>query len=236
LGTTNSTAFDDLVGLGKIAKEYNIWLHVDAAYAGTAFICPEFRYLLNGVEFADSFSMNPHKWLNVNFDCCLMWIKERKYLIDALSITPEYLRSDVYYKGLVTDYRDWQIPLGRSFRSLKLWFVLRTYGLSNLREIVRNHVELAKVFERIVQSDERFEVFCKTVLGLVCFRIKNQSEEMHKKLVDQIQADGRIFLISTKIDGETVIRFAICHPGQTEQDIHYAWNVILEQYSKIINQ
>jgi glutamate/tyrosine decarboxylase-like PLP-dependent enzyme len=233
LGTTNSTAFDNLKEIGEIANKYNIWLHVDAAYAGTAFICPEFRHFLRGVELVDSFSMNPHKWMCVNFDCSLMWVKERKYLINALSITPEYLRSEVYHKGLVTDYRDWQIPLGRSFRSLKLWFVLRMYGLDNLREIIRNHIRLAKLFESLVTKDDRFELFCESSMGLVCFSVKNWSEEKHKQLVDSIQKDGRIFLISTKIEEKPVIRFAICHPGQTEDDIYFAWKVILEQYSII---
>uniref|UniRef100_UPI00398F8872 aromatic-L-amino-acid decarboxylase isoform X3 n=1 Tax=Pristiophorus japonicus TaxID=55135 RepID=UPI00398F8872 len=137
LGTTPSCAFDNIMELGPICNSENIWMHIDAAYAGSAFICPEFRPLLNGVEFSDSFNFNPHKWLLVNFDCSAMWVKKRSALIGAFKMDPLYLKHDHQDSGLITDYRHWQIPLGRRFRSLKMWFVLRLYGVKGLQEHIR---------------------------------------------------------------------------------------------------
>ncbi|KAJ6728964.1 hypothetical protein OIU85_019937 [Salix viminalis] len=180
VGTTSSTAVDPLLALGKIAKNNGIWFHVDAAYAGSACICPEYRCYIDGVEEADSFNMNAHKWLLTNFDCSALWVKfpplenenwggillefeDRNALIQALSTNPEYLKNKASQANMVVDYKDWQIPLGRRFRSLKLWMVLRLYGLENLQCYIRNHINLAKYFEGLVAADSRFEVFVDMV-------------------------------------------------------------------------
>ncbi|XP_075508302.1 tyrosine decarboxylase 2 isoform X3 [Primulina tabacum] len=158
IGTTSSTAVDPLLALGKIAKSNGLWFHVDAAYAGSACICPEFRPYLDGVEEADSFNMNAHKLFLTNFDCSALWVKERNALIQSLSTKAEYLENKAYQENMVVDYKDWQIPLGRRFRSLKLWMVFRLYGLENLQVYIRNRIELARKFEDLVKNDARFEV------------------------------------------------------------------------------
>ncbi|XP_026421051.1 tyrosine decarboxylase 1-like isoform X2 [Papaver somniferum] len=158
VGTTSSTAVDPLSSLGKIAKDNELWFHIDAAYAGSACICPEYRQYLDGVEEADSFNMNTHKWFLTNFDCSLLWVKDRSALIQSLSTKPEYLKNKASEVNMVLDFKDWQIPLGRRFRSLKLWMVLRLYGLENLQCYIRNHIKLAKHFEDLVAADSRFEV------------------------------------------------------------------------------
>ena len=135
LGTTNTCAFDNLAEIGPVANQNNLWLHVDAAYAGSAFICPEFRDKMAGIEYADSFNMNPHKWLLVNFDCSTLWFKDASHVVDSFSVDPVYLKHEM--QGKVPDYRHWQIPLGRRFRSLKMWFVFRTYGVKGLRQHIR---------------------------------------------------------------------------------------------------
>ncbi|XP_069768338.1 aromatic-L-amino-acid decarboxylase isoform X3 [Narcine bancroftii] len=178
LGTTSSCSFDNIMELGPICNSENIWMHIDAAYAGSSFICPEFRPLLNGVEFSNSFNFNPHKWLLVNFDCSAMWVKKRSELIGAFKMDPLYLKHDHQDSGLITDYRHWQIPLGRRFRSLKMWFVFRLYGVKGLQEHIRKQVDLAHEFESLVHQDERFEIIGDVVLGLVCFRIKIQFFEL----------------------------------------------------------
>jgi aromatic-L-amino-acid decarboxylase len=172
LGTTSSGAFDPIEGIAEITQKYKIWLHVDAAWAGAAFVCPEYQHHLKGIDGADSFDFNPHKWLRVNFDCSAMYVVDRQWLIKALSITPEYLRSREYESGFVSDYRDWQVPLGRRFRSLKLWFVMRMYGSEALREHIRSHCRQAQLFADLVIGDDRFELFCPRSLSLVCFRLK----------------------------------------------------------------
>lgn len=172
LGTTSSGAFDPLLETGQVCREFDVWLHVDAAWAGSAFICCEYRPLLDGVELADSFDFNPHKWLLTNFDCSTMWVQEKKWLLDSLSLTPEYLRSKEYDAGLVEDYRDWQIPLGRRFRSLKLFFTLRMFGKQALQEHIRNHCRLAARFAQWVSKDPNFEIVTQPSLSLVCFRLK----------------------------------------------------------------
>nr|CAH7741754.1 unnamed protein product [Callosobruchus chinensis] len=149
LGTTSSCAFDRLDELGPVCNEYNLWLHIDAAYAGSAFVCPEYRYLMAGVEKADSFNFNPHKWLLVNFDCSAMWLKDPSWLVNAFNVDPLYLKHE--QQGSAPDYRHWQIPLGRRFRALKLWFVLRLYGVENLQAHIRKQIGLAHYFESLVR-------------------------------------------------------------------------------------
>uniref|UniRef100_A0A8C4Z105 Aromatic-L-amino-acid decarboxylase n=1 Tax=Gadus morhua TaxID=8049 RepID=A0A8C4Z105_GADMO len=227
LGTTPSCAFDKITELGPLCNAENIWMHIDAAYAGSSFICPEFRPLLDGVEFADSFNFNPHKWLLVNFDCSAMWVKKRTDLIGAFKLDPVYLKYDNQESGLVTDYRHWGIPLGRRFRSLKLWFVFRMYGQSGLQAYIRKHVELAKVFETMVKKDKRFEICAEVVLGLVCFRLKG-SDELNEALLKEMTHLGRIHLVPCKLRGRFVLRFAVCGRTTELRHVQEAWTHITE--------
>jgi aromatic-L-amino-acid decarboxylase len=158
IGTTSSNAIDPIRAIGRICREQGLWLHVDGAMAGTAALCPEFRHFQDGLDLADSYCFNPHKWMFTNFDCDCFYVADRKTLIQALSILPEYLRNQATESGAVIDYRDWQIPLGRRFRALKLWFVIRHYGVEGLRHHVRGHVALAQEFAGWVQAEPHFEL------------------------------------------------------------------------------
>lgn len=174
LGSTGTCAIDDLAGIAEIAKDFpDLWIHVDAAYAGSALVCPEYQHLCPPIAAFDSFNFNLHKWLLVNFDCSAFYIRRRKDLMDTYSVTPSYLRNPLSDQGLVTDYRDWQIPLGRRFRSLKVWFVLRTYGASGLRKFIRTHVKLGEYFGELLTSrKDIFSVTTAPAFGLVTFQIK----------------------------------------------------------------
>jgi aromatic-L-amino-acid decarboxylase len=173
LGSTATCAIDDLEGIAALAQEYpDIWIHVDAAYAGSALICPEYQHLCKPLSSFDSFNFNLHKWLLVNFDCSAFFIKKRRDLTDTYTLTPAYLRNEYTDKGLVTDYRDWQIPLGRRFRSLKVWFVLRSYGASGLRAFIRKHVKLGEYFHALLGSrPELFTVVTGPAFGLTTFHV-----------------------------------------------------------------
>ncbi|XP_074841579.1 aromatic-L-amino-acid decarboxylase [Carettochelys insculpta] len=225
LGTTSCCSFDKLLELGPICNKENIWMHVDAAYAGSAFICPEFQHLLNGVEFADSFNFNPHKWLLVNFDCSAMWVKKRSDLTNAFKLDPLYLQHSHQESGLVTDYRHWQIPLGRRFRSLKMWFVFRMYGVKGLQEYIRKHVKLAHEFENLVLQDKRFEICAEVTLGLVCFRLKGSSE-LNEALLKSINDARKIHLVPCHLREKFVLRFAICSRTVESVHVQLAWQHI----------
>ena len=185
-----------------------MWLHVDAAFSGSACICPEFRYLLDGVELATSFNFNPHKWLLVNFDCSAFWVRDKQALIQALSVLPEYLKNDATASGAVTDFRDWQIPLGRRFRALKLWFVLRSYGVHAIQERIRAHVQWASLFENWLHEDDRFEVVSPRVLSLVVFRAQG-SDDFNSRLLQKLNATGKAYLTHTSVNGRFAIRLAV---------------------------
>ncbi|KAM3929796.1 aromatic-L-amino-acid decarboxylase isoform 1-T2 [Leptodactylus fuscus] len=233
LGTTSSCSFDNLMELGPVCNKENIWLHVDAAYAGSAFICPEFRYLMKGIEFADSFNFNPHKWLLVNFDCSTFWVKKRSDLIGAFKIDPVYLQHDQQESGLVTDYRHWQIPLGRRFRSLKLWFVLRMYGVKGLQDHIRKHIRLAQEFLEFVQNDDRFEICAPAILGLVCFRLKG-SNELNKSLLQKINNLKKIHLVPCCLQDKFILRFAVCARTVESKHIVCAWKHIEELATELL--
>jgi aromatic-L-amino-acid decarboxylase len=228
VGTTSSTAIDPVRAIGEVCRRHGVWLHVDAAYAGSACVCPEFRHIIDGVELADSFCFNPHKWLLTNFDCSLLWTSDRKSLTGALSITPEYLKNAASQAGAVIDYRDWQIPLGRRFRALKLWFVMRHYGLEGLRAHIREGVRLAALFESLVRADARFEVAAERTLGLVCFRlVGGEAETRNKRLLGASNGGGRIYLTHTVLPGVGyVLRMAIGGTFTREEDVRRAWDVI----------
>ncbi|KAJ2353758.1 hypothetical protein GGF43_003420 [Coemansia sp. RSA 2618] len=212
-GTTNTAAIDDLPGIADVAATENLWLHVDAAYAGAALVCPEFRPLARGIERADSFNFNPHKWMLTNFDCSALWVADATHLVKALSIEREYLPRVKGSASFVKDYRNWQLPLGRRFRALKLWFVMRMYGASGIRAHIRKHVEQAKWLEEQFLTDGRFEIMAPVVFGLVVFRIKpsvipetagDAQQAVNKanaELVKRINEDGRVFLVGTKLRG-----------------------------------
>jgi len=223
LGTTNSCAFDALDECASVSKAFNLWTHVDAAYAGSAFICPEYRYLMKGIEEADSFNFNPHKWLLVNFDCSAMWLKEPNWIVNAFNVDPLYLKHDM--QGSAPDYRHWQIPLGRRFRALKLWFVLRLYGQENLQTYIRRHCAFAKYFEKLCLSDQRFEIVAKVQMGLVCFRLKGIND-LNELLLKKINSRGNIHLVPSKIGDIYFLRLAICSRFTKETDIDFSWNEI----------
>ena len=211
VGTTSSNALDPLPAIGAICRDNGLWFHVDAAMSGTAALCPEFRYIQDGIEFADSYTFNPHKWMFTNFDCNCFYVADRRALIDTLSILPEYLRNQATESGAVFDYRDWHIPLGRRFRSLKLWFVIRHYGVEGLQYHVRRHIELAQKFAEWVKQDERFEIVAPAPLNLVCFRHRG-SDESNQLLMDRLNRSGDLYLTHTRLNDRLTLRFCV---GQT---------------------
>uniref|UniRef100_A0A3Q3DFH1 Aromatic-L-amino-acid decarboxylase n=1 Tax=Hippocampus comes TaxID=109280 RepID=A0A3Q3DFH1_HIPCM len=238
LGTTASCAFDHISELGPICNEQNIWMHVDAAYAGSAFICPEFRPLLNGIEFADSFNLNPHKWLLVNFDCSAMWVKKRQDMIGAFKVEPLYLRHENQESGRFISPElgyHWQIPLGRRFRSLKMWFVFRMYGLQGLQAHIRKQVGLAKEFESLVRADKRFEICADVIMGLVCFRLKG-SNELNQNLLKRITKRREIHLVPCHLTGRFVLRFAICSRTTESHHIREAWRHITQLTFELLQE
>ena len=229
VGTTSTTAIDPLRAIGEVCAREAVWLHVDAAFAGAACICPEFRWMIDGVALADSFVFNPHKWLLTNFDCSGLWVRDRRALIDALSITPEYLRNAASEAGAVIDYRDWQIPLGRRFRSLKLWFVMRHYGVEGLRAYIREHMRIAAVFEGLVRGDDRFEVVMPRTLSLVCFALK-AGDDANKRLLATLNESGKLLLTHTVVPvrgaKRYVLRMAMGGARMEEHHVREAWAFI----------
>jgi aromatic-L-amino-acid/L-tryptophan decarboxylase len=228
VGTTSSNALDPLQAIGAICRENKLWFHVDAAMSGTAALCPEFRYIQQGIEFADSYTFNPHKWMFTNFDCNCFYVADRRSLINALSILPEYLRNQATESGTVIDYRDWHIPLGRRFRSLKLWFVLRHYGIEGLQFHVRRHVELAQQFLEWVRHDDRFEITAPAPLNLVCFRHR-ESEEANEKLMNRLNASGDIYLTHTRLRGKFTLRLCVGQTNTERRHVERAWQRIQEE-------
>ena len=227
VGTTSSLAIDPIEEIAEICQEFGVWLHVDAAMAGTAALCEEFRYLNSGLERVDSYCFNPHKWMITNFDCSCFYVADREPLIRALSVMPDYLRNDVSDSGAVVDYRDWQIPLGRRFRSLKLWFVIRRYGTQYLSGLVRKHISLAERFANWVIADPRFELSVPRQLNLVCFR-KKGSDESNKRLERKLNESGDLFLTSTRLYDKHVLRFCVGQANTHIRHVEAAWKKIVE--------
>ena len=234
LGTTSTGAFDPLEAIGAAVENAapGAWLHVDAAWAGAACVCPEHRAMLAGVERADSFNFNPHKWLLTTFDCSALWVRDRAPVLDALSITPEYLRNKASDAGAVIDYRDWQIPLGRRFRALKLWFVLRGLGAEGLRSHIRQSIALAQDFESRLRGDDRFEIATPRSLALICFRLRGEDART-ERLLDALNATGEVFFTHTRIPdpgrpGATryVIRAAIGGVWTRAEHVNRAWRLL----------
>ncbi len=225
VGTTSAGAVDPLPAIGRICREERVWLHVDAAMAGTAALCPEFRPLFEGLELADSYCFNPHKWMFTNFDCDCFWVARRADLIGALSILPEYLRNQPSESGSVIDYRDWQVPLGRRFRALKLWLVIRFYGAEGLRHHVREHVALAQQFAGWVKDSSDFELAAPAPLNLVCFRHRG-GDEATQRIMDRLNASGELYLTHTRLDGRLTLRLSIGATTTQARHVQAAWEKI----------
>ncbi len=223
VGTTSSLAVDPVAALAAVVADRGVWLHVDGAMAGSAAVCPELRWVNDGLDRADSYAFNPHKWLFTNFDCTCFWVADRGALLDALSVLPEYLRNDATSSGAVIDYRDWQVPLGRRFRALKLWFVIRHYGAEGLAHHVRRHVELAAGLVDRVEADERFVLAAPPRLGLVCLRHVD-GDDATQALLDAVNASGEQYLTHTRLDGRLVIRVSIGQTHTEEGHVRALWD------------
>lgn len=232
LGTTGSTAVDPLYEISAICQKYNLWLHVDAAYAGSALILPEYRWMIKGVERADSFVFNPHKWLFTNFDCSAYFVKDKETLIRTFEILPEYLKT--LSDNKVNNYCDWGIPLGRRFRALKLWFVIRNYGVKGLQEKLRYQISIAQKLENEIEQENDFEILATVTLNVICFRYKpeGKSDEelnsINENLLHTVNSTGKIYFTHTKLNGKYTLRLVIGQTNVTEKHINNAWKLIKE--------
>ncbi|CAN6299511.1 unnamed protein product [Urochloa humidicola] len=228
VGTTGLGAVDPVRELGEVARRHGMWLHVDAAYAGSAAVCPEFCGYLDGAELADSVSMNPHKWFLTNNDCCCLWVANPRELTAALSTDPEYLRNvgTTAIGTTAIDYKDWQISISRRFRAIKLWVVLRRYGAAGLRAHIRRHVTAAKWFERAVEADQRFEVVVPRKFSLVCFRLRTLDDDVNRELLAAVNESGRAFMTHFVVDGRFVIRLAVGGAMTEMQHVMDVWDLL----------
>jgi len=233
LGTTSSTAIDPVEKIAAICNKYNIWLHIDGAYAGTALILPEFRWMIKGIEKADSFVFNPHKWMFTNFDCSAYFVKDKEPLLRTFEILPEYLRTTT--RGKVNDYRDWGVQLGRRFRALKLWFVIRNFGVEGLQEKIRLHIGLADHFAKLVENHPEFEVLAPHPFSVVCFRYipegLNDPERinaLNEMLLKSINKTGKAYITHTRLSGKYTLRMVIGQTNVTMQHVDAAWEMICD--------
>ncbi len=225
IGSTSSHAIDPVRAIAEICGQHGLWLHIDAAAAGPAALCPEYRWIHDGVELADSYSFNPHKWMFTNFDCNCFYVRDRQALISALGIMPEYLRNAATESGQVFDYRDWQIPLGRRFRALKLWFVLRWYGLDGLRAHLRRHIELTQRFRAWVEADPNLVVAAPAPLNLVCFR-HIAGDEASERVLNAVNESGHAYLTHTRLSGAYVLRMSIGAIASEAEHVEAAWRLV----------
>ncbi len=218
VGTTATTAIDPVPAIGEIADQHNLWFHVDAAYAGSAMICEEFRHHQDGLELVDSYTFNPHKWLATNFDCSVFWVADRKPLIDTLSINPPYLANAVSNTGDVIDYRDWQVPLGRRFRALKLWWVLRSFGAEGLRKRIRANVRQARTLADWITTQPQLTLIAPAPFALVCFAHVD-GDEATQRLLDSLNSDGSVYLLGSVINQQAFIRVSIGSTWTTDYHV-----------------
>ena len=236
IGTTGCTAIDPLAEIAHVCEEFRTWLHVDAAFAGTALLLPEYRWMIKGIEKADSFVFNPHKWMFTNFDCSAYFVKDKETLIRTFEILPEYLKTG--NRGLVNDYRDWGIQLGRRFRALKLWFVIRSFGVVQLQEKIREHIGIARWFEKQVTEHPDFEILAPVTLSVVCFRfipdgindLENHNR-INETLMKQLNATGKLFLTHTKLNGKFTLRMSVAGTLTEQRHVEKAWELIKETAS-----
>ncbi|KAJ2663159.1 hypothetical protein IWW48_001480 [Coemansia sp. RSA 1200] len=245
-GTTNTNAIDDIDGIAKVAAVEDMWLHVDAAYAGAALACPEFRSYAVGMDHADSISTSPHKWMLVNLSFTALWVADSAMLKYAMSMDKEYIQRTENTTSFIREYCDWQLPMSRRFRALKLWFVLRMHGVSGVRRHIRTHVEYAKWLEQQLLADGRFEIVAPVIFGLVVFRIKPQTlakdadtavvNQANRRLVEYIKNDGRVFLIGVEIKKTFVVRAAVGSTFVIKQNVELLLNVITELTSRIVSE
>ena len=225
VGTTSSNAMDPLSEIGRICRDEGLWFHVDGAMSGTAALCPEYRYIHDGLELADSYCFNPHKWMFTNFDCDCFYVADRENLIKTLSVLPEYLRNKATESGAVIDYRDWHVPLGRRFRALKLWFVIRYYGVDGLRHHIRRHIKLAQDFAKWIEESDDFELAAPAPLNLVCFRHK-AGDAFSQRLLDRLNQSGNLYLTHTTLAEQYVLRFCVGQTHTEEHHVSQAWRQI----------
>lgn len=231
IGTTSSTAIDPIGEIGEICQKYHCWHHIDASYAGTALLLPEMRWMNKGIESADSFVFNPHKWMLTHFDCSAYFVRDKNALIQTFSILPEYLKTQE--DKLVNNYRDWGIPLGRKFRALKLWFVLRSYGLEGMRSKLRLDISLGQWLKETIESTDHFEVVAPVPLNLVCFRLKPAGfndeiflNQLNQQLLTRLNNSGKILLTQTVLDGKYIIRMVAGSTHSKKEDLEKGWQMI----------
>ncbi|MFU8843182.1 MAG: pyridoxal phosphate-dependent decarboxylase family protein [Bacteroidales bacterium] len=241
LGTTGSTAIDPLQPISEIAAKYRLWLHVDAAYAGTALILDEFKWMIEGINNVDSFVINPHKWMMTNFDCSAYFVKDREALIKTFSINPEYLKTKT--SGMVNDYRDWGIQLGRRFRALKLWFVIRSFGVEGLRERLRSHIEIAKLLASSIDHHPDYEIVAPGTMNLVCFRYKpigitNEQilNKLNERLLHTLNDSGKLYLSHTKLNGKFTLRMVVGQTRANKDFVMEAWRHIGHTAENVLHQ
>jgi len=238
LGTTGTLAIDPLQPMAKICKKYDLWLHVDAAFAGTALVLPEQRGMIRGIEQVDSFVFNPHKWMFTNFDCSAYFVKDTESLVSTFEILPEYLKTGTH--GKVKDYRDWGVQLGRRFRALKLWFVIRDFGVEGIRQKVQDHIDWARELGEQIQSEPGFELLDPQHLSLVCFRYRPKNvkssdavNKLNMALMQKINESGRIYLTHTRVSGLVTLRMVIAQTHVTRKHVQDAWYLIRQTAMKM---
>ena len=240
IGTTGTTAVDPISDIGLICSKYKVWFHIDAAYAGTALVLPEYRWMIDGISRADSFVFNPHKWMFTHFDCTAYFVKDSEALVRTFEILPEYLKT--FSRGKVKDYRDWGIPMGRRFRALKLWFVIRNYGVSGIQDRLRSHISIAEKLEGWIADDNNFELLSRRLFNVVCFRYNPKSgkevqdlNQMNEQLEKELNASGKIFLTHTKVEGDYTLRMVV---GQTYVELSHvetAWKLIQKTAASLLS-
>ncbi|SDD28288.1 aromatic-L-amino-acid decarboxylase [Algoriphagus faecimaris] len=238
LGTTSSTAVDPIDEITQITQKYGLWHHIDAAFAGTALLLPEFQHLIQGHQGADSYVFNPHKWMFTNFDCTVFFIREPQYLVNTFSLTPEYLKTQL--DDQVNNYRDWGIQLGRRFRALKLWFVIRTYGMEGIRAKLRNHLVLAQKAKSWIENEADMEILAPVNFNTICFRMNpanlpsDQLNSLNESWMNRVNQTGKVFFSHTKLNGSYVIRWVIGQTDVQEKHIAAAWSLLKEEKQKLL--